>query len=141
MSGILGADLAVVDGDLAPASNGDAALVTGTDALGQRLAHLLSTPRGTLWMHPRWGFDLWRFIHVEDLAVHRLDFRQSVQEAVEEDPQVVPGSARCAVESWGPEGVVRFLLTVRVITETHPLNLVLVANTAAGTVEAIGGDA
>jgi hypothetical protein len=91
-------------------------------------------------MHPEWGFDLWRFAQIEDLPVHRLDFCQSVQEAVEMDPRVVPGSARCTVQSWG-ESAIRFLLGIQPITQTHPLNLVMVASTSLDAVEVVGGDA
>lgn len=137
---ILGTDVALVNGDLAPTSAGDAALVAGSACLAQDLAGLLSTARGTLWMHPEWGFDLARFAHIEDLAVHRLDFCQSVQEAVEMDPRVVPGSARCTVKSWA-DSAIRFELTVLPIGETNPLNLVLLASTSTNTVEVVSGDA
>lgn len=134
---ILGTDILLVDGDLVATGSGDAALVSGPECLAQDLANMLSTSKGTLWMHPSWGFDLWRFAHIEDLLVHRLDFCQSIQEAVEMDPRVVPGSARCLVDSWSRDGQVRFRLTLRAIGETNPLNLVFVANMAAGTVEVV----
>ena len=134
---ILGTDLALVDGDLAAAADGDAATVTGTACLVQDLIHRLSTPRGTLWMHPEYGCDLYRFLHVEDSQVQRIDMQGAIQDAIEADPRVVPGSARCEILAWAMEGRVRLAVALQAISETHPLNLVLLADTAAGTVEVV----
>lgn len=134
---ILGTDLALVDGDLAVASDGDAATVTGVSCLVQDLIHRLSTPRGTLWMHPEYGCDLYRFLHVEDSQVQRIDMQGAIQDAIEADPRVVPGSATCEILSWSMEGRVRMGVGLRAIGETNPLNLVLLADTTTGTVEVV----
>lgn len=134
---ILGTDLALVDGDLAVASDGDAATVTGAACLVQDLIHRLSTARGTLWMHPEYGCDLYRFLHVEDSQVQRIDMQCAIQDAIEADPRVVPGSANCEILSWAMSGRVRFRVGLRAIGETHPLNLVLLSDLSAGTVEVV----
>lgn len=134
----LGIDLQIDRGDFRLAPSGDIALCSGRDCLAQDLVIRLGTPRGDLWWKPDFGVDLHRFIHVEDTALARLDLAQMVAEAMEQDPRVVPGSARAEVEEWDRDSV-RVRASCQPVDGSGPLNLVLGYNLRQITLEAVVG--
>lgn len=134
----LGTDILVVNKDFSPLPTGDVETCQGFACLAQDLVHRLGTPRGDLWLHPDYGLDIQRFVHLVGSPTHILDFQMSVAQEVERDPRVEPGSARVEVLEWGLEAV-RLRLTVRPIGETNPLNLVLGYDLSALTLEVVRG--
>lgn len=134
----LGTDVLVTGRDFSPLPTGDVDVVSGLRCLAQDLVHRLGTPRGDLWMHPEYGLDLCRFVHVEGTAVNVLDFQHSVQEEAEKDARVTPGSAKVEVRSWDLDRIA-FRLTVLPIGETNPLNLVLGFDLSAMALEVVRG--
>jgi len=135
----LGTDILVVNRDFSVLPTGDVETCSGTACLVQDLVHRLDTPRGGLWMHPDYGLDLYRFLHLEGLAVHVLDFQHSVQAEVEKDPRVVPGSAVVEMLQWDLDERIRFRLTCKPIGVTNPLNLVLGYDLKTVTLEVVRG--
>lgn len=121
---LYGTDIAIHEGDVVPLPAGDLEPVQGVSCLAQDLAHRLDTPRGGLWLHPGYGFDIQRFVHLNASPAHVLDFELSVAEEVEQDPRVEPGTAKCQVLGWDRERI-RFRLTCKPIADPNPMNLVL----------------
>lgn len=134
----LGKDVLVVDRDLSPLPTGDVETCSGLKCLAQDLVHRLGTPRGDLWLHPDYGLDIQRFIHLEMTPVHVLDFQQSVAQEVERDPRVEPGTAKVTVEERNL-GRIRFRVVVTPIGSSHPLNQVLDYDLSDITLEVVRG--
>lgn len=134
----LGTDILVANRDFSPLPTGDVETCQGLACLAQDLVHRLGTPRGDLWLHPDYGLDIQRFVHLDASPAHVLDFQMSVAQEVERDPRVEPGSAQVEVLQWDLDAV-RFRLTVRPIGSTHPLNLVLGYDLHDITLEVVRG--
>ena len=134
----LGSDVLVVAQDLVPAASGDANVCHGLACLVQDLVHRLGTPRGDLPLHPEYGFDIARFLHLDTSPVHVLDFEQSVQEEVENDPRVQPGTASVSVLS-SDRDCIRFRVQFQPVGATNPLNLVLGYDLRTVTLEVVRG--
>lgn len=132
----LGADILITDADVSVVPTGDVDVVRGLRCLLQDMVLRLATPRGDHWMHPDYGLDIQRFLHVEATPVNLLDFRHAVEAEVEKDPRVE--SASCEVRSWDLESVV-FRLEVKPIGSTTALNLVLGYDLANLTLEVVRG--
>lgn len=139
MTAHLGTDILFRDGDFSGLPTGDVETVAGLACLRQDLILRLGTPRGDHWRHPDDGLDIQRFLHLEDLPVHRFDFCRSVVEEIEKDPRVVPTTARCEVLGWTSEHL-RFRATCSAIGETHPLNLVLGFDLSTITLQVVHGN-
>jgi phage baseplate assembly protein W len=73
---------------LAVTSSGDLSLVTGTDALRQRLRHLILTAPGELLHRPRWGAGLPDEQNEVADAAYLARIRGRIREALERDPAV-----------------------------------------------------
>lgn len=123
MSEFLGTDI-MMEGDLVVLPTGDAGLVSGEACLLQDIRHRLLTPRGSLWTHPEYGLDSYRFLKAEDSEMERLDLVQAIEAEVAKDPRVQPGSVRAAVRSWSLNGIT-VGVTFRAVRSDNPLNLVI----------------
>jgi phage baseplate assembly protein W len=102
----LGVDLAWLDGDLAIAASGDAAVAVGVECWLQGLLLRLGTPRGDLAHHPEYGFDLMRYLHAAGSPANTLDLALGIAAAIEADPRSMPGSARVDVREFTRERIV-----------------------------------
>lgn len=129
----LGVDMEV---NLTTAATGDVELVQGRKCLAQDVCDRLTTPRGDLWCHQEWGLDIYRFLHLEDTALNRMDLEQAVEEEVQNDPRV--DTVQAEVASWdGRKITVQVSLTS--IDGGNPINLVIGYDLATITAEVISG--
>lgn len=119
----LGTDI-LLNGDWEVQPTGDAALTSEEACLLQDIRHRLMTPKGSLWTHPDYGLDYYRYLNTEDSLLERLDLEQAIEIEVGKDPRVVPGSVKASVIKWTLEKI-----TVEVkfseVRNNNPMNLIL----------------
>ena len=137
MDKYLGTDLGFA-GELLVAPDGDVDLVAGRACLLQDLRHRLMTPKGALWCHPEYGVDLYDFLHLEGTEVNRLDFLMRLEEAVEADPRIEPGSVQASILRWDWESIVA-RVTCLPRGSANPLSLVVGYGISAITAEILQG--
>ncbi|MGE5606887.1 MAG: hypothetical protein ACM3YE_14520 [Bacteroidota bacterium] len=131
----LGTDVALKNGEIS-AAFGDADIVEGRNCYIQDLCLRLTTPKGSLWCHPNYGIDIYRFLHLEGTYINRLDLAQAIQEETENDPRTE--SAQVSINSWDGTKV-KLTLTAKPIDESSPVNLVLGYDLATMTMEVVTG--
>lgn len=131
----LGIDMAF-DGDLMPIPTGDAQIVEGKTCLLQDLRHRLMTPKGGLWYDPSYGIDIYQYMHLEDTPINQLSLQQELQDAVEADPRIEPGSVTVLIVEWDLEKI-KVQVSCRPIDGGTPINLVLGYSLTEITAEAI----
>lgn len=136
MDEFLGTDVAFSEDNIST-TYGDADTVTGRKCLAQDLANRLTTPRGDLWCHEKYGMDIYRFMHLEDNLINRLDLVQSVEAETLEDPRVE--SADVSIKSWNGKKVV-VKVSATPVDGTSPINLVLGYDLATITMEVVTGE-
>lgn len=118
----LGTDIGFSDdGDLILQPIGDMTTVTGRDCLITDLKNRLLTPRGDLWHHPEYGFDVYRFVHQENTDINRLELEQAIQTEVEQDPRVISCAAR--VVQWDSTDI-KVQIAIIPVGEGNQINLV-----------------
>jgi phage baseplate assembly protein W len=138
MNDHLGVDILIQGRDVSVVPTGDVDQARGLACIRQDVMHRIGTPKGDLWSHPDFGFDIQRFMHLEATEANLSDFRQSLQETVEEEPRVVPGSVTVTIKSWDLD-TITFRLTFRAAGVTNPVNLVLGYDLSTITLEAVHG--
>jgi phage gp46-like protein len=131
---LFGADILLRDGaggmDLAlgdPANaSGDLALTEGNDNIAQALLLRLRVRKGELaplgW--PDYGSRLGELIGEPDLPRTQLKAQVFAREAVEADPRVEEVAAVDVVSVKGERAVLRLAMSVLLIDEQNPLNLI-----------------
>lgn len=70
-------------------NNGDIALVRGINNLKQQLTIKLSTPKGSLMLHPDWGCNILNMVGTKGTEENLTDMMLMVREAILEDFRVV----------------------------------------------------
>lgn len=138
MTDLLGTDLAWTNGDVVVDATGDLAIETGDVCLVTDIVHRLSTWRGTYFRHRDHGMPWQTHLQNETDASVLLAVAQEIEQEVEQDPRVEPGSARATVQTLSYDRV-RFNLTVTPIEGPHPLNLVIGGGLEDLTVEVLRG--
>lgn len=118
----LGTDIAF-NKDFLTVPTGDTNIVTGRKCLGQDLVHRYTTPRGDLWYETVFGFDIYKYLHLENTETNRLDLKQEAEAEAEKDPRVEPGSTTARVVSW-EQGRIKLAVSCRPVTGGNSLNMV-----------------
>lgn len=119
---VLGSDIRFLyDFDLG--SGGEGRMVQGVECLLQDTLHAITTPIGSIPWHPGYGMDIYYYIKLPNLPIHRLQLIREVTRTVESDPRVVFGSVRVVIQSWDMNRI-KFKVTLTPITESNPVNLV-----------------
>lgn len=77
-----------INGELSSNPELDLKLVTGIKNLSQQLTTKLSTPKGTLMLHPDWGCDLKKMLGLKGSLENLTKMRLMVQECILEDNRV-----------------------------------------------------
>ncbi len=129
----LGTDMAFQK-DLVTVPTGDANLVAGRKCLGQDLVHRYTTPRGDLWYDTAYGFDIYKYLHLENTEINRLALRQDAEYEAEKDPRVLPGSTTARIVSW-ELGRIRIAVSCRPVTGGNNINMVFGYSTSEITGE------
>lgn len=95
--------------------------VTGTRVVAEAVAKRLITPRGLLWRHPNYGFDLRQFLNdvVDDALLFRI--KDGVERQAEEDERVFSAQADVSFDSGSKKLSVKLSLQ----TNEGPFDLVL----------------
>jgi len=121
----LGTDIALVDGDFLVTSDGDIGLISGRDCLVQDIqSAIISSDR------------LSAFLKDEITEINSMDLAQTIEEIIEADPRVIPGSAKALVEEWTKESLKAGAI-FQPIDEGNPINLVIGHNLGEITVEVL----
>lgn len=135
MDDFLGTDIALINGEVS-ATLGDTDVVTGRKCFIQDIINRLTTPRGDLWCHPDYGVDIYRFLHLEDSVVNRLDLIQTIEDEVMQDPR--SDSVSVSIASWDGYKI-RLQVSINPADETNPINLVLGYDLKSITMEVVTG--
>lgn len=121
----LGTDIALFEGDFLVTPDGDLGLVTGRDCLIQDImSAIISSDKLT------------EFLKDEITEINSMDLTQTIEEIIEADPRVVPGSTKAQIEEWTKESL-RVKVIFQPIDEGHPINLVIGHNLGEITVEVL----
>ncbi|MCM0757340.1 hypothetical protein M7775_02000 [Sporomusa sphaeroides DSM 2875] len=118
----LGTDIAF-NKDFNTVPTGDTTTVTGRTCLGQDLVNRMTTPLGDLWCHQKYGFDIYKYVQLENTEINRLSFVQDIAINLEKDPRVVPGSATATILSWDMKKI-KSAASVQPVTGGNRLNMV-----------------
>lgn len=100
-------------GELSSDANLDLKIASGIENLSQQLTTKLSTPKGTLWLHPDWGCNVKRYIGRKGSLENLIKMRLMIQECILEDNRVT------AVENLTIKQVDRKLL---VTCDIYPIS-------------------
>ena len=119
----LGTDMALSK-DLVSIPTGDVQSVTGRLCLEQDLVNELSTPLGDLWCHEWYGFDYYRFLHLENTEINRLDLLQELGKVIERNTRVKPCSVKAQLVIWDLDRI-KLKASCVPITGGNPINLVI----------------
>lgn len=126
---LYGHDLALtgtLSADLTPAATGDLAMTTGVENIAQALGMRLRVRVGELARlgFPDYGSRLHEVLGEPNTQRTRLLLLAHARTAVEQDPRVAEVADATATVLPGERDVVRLALSVLLITEPNPLNLV-----------------
>lgn len=75
-------------GELSSDINLDLKIASGIENLSQQLTTKLSTPKGTLWLHPDWGCNAKRYIGRKGSMENLIKIKLMIQECILEDNRV-----------------------------------------------------
>lgn len=121
----LGTDIALFDGDFLVTPDGDVGLVSGRDCLVQDImSAIISSDKLT------------EFLKDEITEINSMDLAQTIEEIIEADPRVIPGSTKAQVEEWTKESL-RISANFQPIDEGNPINLVVGHDLGEITVEVL----
>jgi hypothetical protein len=121
----LGTDIALFDGDFLVTPDGDVGLVSGRDCLVQDImSAIISSDKLT------------EFLKDEITEINSMDLAQTIEEIIEADPRVIPGSTKAQVEEWTKESL-RVSANFQPIDEGNPINLVVGHDLGEITVEVL----
>lgn len=118
----LGTDIAL-NKDFVTIPTGDTVTVKGRACLGQDLVTRMTTPLGDLWCHQEFGFDIYKYVQLENTEINRLAFVQDAAITLEKDPRVVAGSAQAEIMAWDMKSI-RLAESVQPVTGGNRLNMV-----------------
>jgi phage baseplate assembly protein W len=112
------------DDDLVVGPDGDAASVTGLACLHQDLKVRLKTPRGGLIGFPKFGVDIYRFLHAEYSEDNVLALKNDIVDQVESDLRIRKATAAVEVLTWA-EGKIKVRVTGQLVTSGETFSLVI----------------
>lgn len=70
---------------------------TGMDLLVNALARRITTPRGKLYFHPNYGFDVSQLIGLEITPTSVIGIKAELESEIEADPRVFDGSVTVTI--------------------------------------------
>lgn len=124
MDDYLGCDMLVKERDLQLQAIGDVSIVSRIKCLQQDLLNALTTPKGSLFWHPNYGVDIFKYIKMTNTATNRLQLILDIKRTINADPRVQIGKTIVTVTSWDLQKI-KIKIQVLPIKTAHPLNFVL----------------
>jgi len=116
-----GRDIYFINGDFAISANGDLLLLDEKKTLIQDLVNRLKTVKGSYFIHPDYGTNLYKYIRASGDDTTLFSLINEVEDELLKDPRVDEVDVAVAERS---QKSVRLLITVKPLYDS-PFNLVL----------------
>lgn len=99
-------------------------LISGNMAVAQAISFRLSTPRGSLWRHPNYGFDIRVYSSRAMTKTAKYRLESSINQEVLKDERVYKSAAKVDFD----ESNQKVTITLALLTKFGPFKLVLLAS-------------